>query len=248
MDGNELLKILKAVEAGESTAEDAFSGIRLDQNRDLGFANVDLGRSVRTGRGEVVFGGGKTPDQIVDIVCALRQDGQKRVLITRLDEEKALTVKDRVPEFQYFPGGRIAVSGSFPEPDGKGYILIMTAGTSDIYVAEEAAVTARAMGNDVRTVYDVGVAGIHRLLSHSDEIGNASVIIAIAGMEGAFPAVVTGLASCPVIAVPTSVGYGTAFGGLTALMSMLNSCASGMCVENIDNGFGAAVFASLVNH
>lgn len=248
MDRNDLLRILKAVQNGDITPDEAASDIRLTQNADLGYANVDLGRAVRTGASEVIFGGGKTPQQIKGITETLRRDGQKRILITRLDSEKAGKLEGEIEDFQYFPEGRIAISGDFPEPDGKGYILVMTAGTSDIYVAEEAAVTARALGNEVKKVYDVGVAGIHRLLAHTEDINNARVIIAIAGMEGALASVVTGLAACPVIAVPTSVGYGTSLGGFTALFSMLNSCASGMCVENIDNGFGAAVFASLVNH
>ena len=248
MDNDELLRLFRGVERGDLSPEDAVRDVRLLQNRDLGFANVDLGRAVRTGMSEVVFGEGKSPEQIIEIVDSLRQDGQKRILITRLDAEKAEQIKNDIEDFQYYPEGRTGLSGSFPEPDGKGCILIMTAGTSDIYVAEEAYVTAKALGNEVKKIYDVGVAGLHRLLSHTDEINNASVIIAIAGMEGAFATVVTGLAACPVIAVPTSVGYGTSFGGITALLAMLNSCASGMCVENIDNGFGAAVFASMINH
>jgi NCAIR mutase (PurE)-related protein len=170
------------------------------------------------------------------------------VLITRLEEEKALKVQEALPALAYHPEGRIGILGEVPEPDGKGKVLVLTAGTSDIPVAEEAALTAEFLGNEVVRCYDAGVAGLHRLLAHLDEIMEARVIIAIAGMEGALPSVVGGLASCPVLAVPTSVGYGASLGGISALLSMLNSCASGVSVVNIDNGFGAAFQASLINH
>jgi len=175
------------------------------------------------------------------------ETGQERILITRLSEESS-KVLSGIPLFRYHPEGRIGIVGDIPEPTGIGNIVVATGGTSDVPVAEEAALTAECFGNGVVRLYDVGVAGIHRLLSHMDEIMNASVIIAIAGMEGALATVVGGLADCPVIAVPTSVGYGASFGGLSALLSMLNSCASGVSVVNIDNGFGAGYLAGMINH
>ena len=177
----------------------------------------------------------------------MRESGQERVLVTRLSEEAAETVSRSVP-LTYHKAARIGISGEMPEPDGIGYIVSATGGTSDIPVAEEAAVTAEFLGSRVVRLYDVGVAGLHRLLAHKEEIMSASVIIAIAGMEGALASVIGGLADCPVIAVPTSVGYGASFGGLSALLSMLNSCASGVSVVNIDNGFGAGYLANMINH
>ena len=177
----------------------------------------------------------------------LRERGQERVLITRLDPEKADLLAKNVP-LRYFPEAKIAFLGEMPAPDGIGTVVVATGGTSDIPVAEEAAVTAACLGNEVVRLYDVGVAGLHRLLSHAEEIMTASVVIAIAGMEGALASVIGGLADCPVIAVPTSVGYGASFEGLSALLSMLNSCASGVSVVNIDNGFGAGYLASMINH
>ena len=173
--------------------------------------------------------------------------GQKNVLVTRLSPEAAEAVNAQWP-VTYYKEARLAVAGEFPQPDGIGRIVIATGGTSDIPVAEEAALTAQMLGNEVTRLYDVGVAGLHRTLAHLDEIMSASVIIAVAGMEGALASVIGGLADCPVIAVPTSVGYGASFHGLSALLSMLNSCASGVTVVNIDNGFGAGYFASMVNH
>ncbi|MBR5359384.1 MAG: nickel pincer cofactor biosynthesis protein LarB, partial [Lachnospiraceae bacterium] len=164
-----------------------------------------------------------------------------------IDEDKAKAISDEY-ELKYNKEGRIGVSGPYPKPDGIGTILIATGGTSDIPVAEEAAITAKALGNEAKCIYDVGVAGLHRLLSHTDDIMNASVIIAIAGMEGALASVIGGLANCPVIAVPTSVGYGASYEGISALLSMMNSCASGVSVVNIDNGFGAGYMASMINH
>ena len=173
--------------------------------------------------------------------------GQKRVLITRLDSQKAQALSPDL-DLEYFELPRVGLIGGMPQPDGAGYVAVACAGTSDLYAAEEAALTAEALGSRVLRLYDVGVAGIHRLLRHADDIADANVIVAVAGMEGALPSVVAGLASCPVIAVPTSVGYGASFGGVTALLAMLNSCASGVSVVNIDNGFGAGYQASLINH
>ena len=214
---------------------------------DLGFARVDLQRQARQGVGEVVYGAGKTPEQIVGILSAMAAHGQKNVLITRLSSDAAREVNVGFP-ITYYEEAHLAIAGEFPEPDGIGRIVIATGGTSDIPVAEEAALTCRMLGNEVVRLYDVGVAGLHRTLAHLDDIMTASVIIAVAGMEGALASVIGGLADCPVIAVPTSVGYGASFHGLSALLSMLNSCASGVTVVNIDNGFGAGYFASMVNH
>lgn len=250
MEEKELRQLLKAVRAGTENVDDALLKLRVKPMEDLGYAKVDLQRGVRTGTAEVIFGQGKTPDQIGGIARTMLKNGQKTILITRLDAEKSELVERQLgtSSYTYSKEGRIAVVGDIPKADGIGKVLVITAGTSDIPVAEEAAVTSEALGNETVRVYDAGVAGLHRLLSHIGDICEATVIIAIAGMEGALPAVVTGLADCPVIAVPTSVGYGTAFGGMSALLSMLNCCASGMCVENIDNGFGAAFFASMINH
>lgn len=255
MEERELRELLEAVRSGQADVDEALLKIRTKSIDDLGYAQVDLQRGVRTGTQEVIFGAGKTADQIAGIAMSMIRHGQKTILVTRLDKDKAAeteAILARNHEFHadwlYRPEARMAVIGRVPEPDGIGRILVITAGTSDIPVAEEAAVTAEALGNEVVRVYDAGVAGLHRLLAHTEDIMSATVVIAIAGMEGALPAVVTGLADCPVIAVPTSVGYGTSFHGISALLSMLNCCASGMCIENIDNGFGAAYFASMINH
>ncbi|MBO6162566.1 MAG: nickel pincer cofactor biosynthesis protein LarB [Eubacterium sp.] len=214
---------------------------------DIGYAKVDLHRRVRQGAPEVIYGAGKTPEQILGIMKTMCDGGEGRILITRLSPDSAEIIKQSYP-ITYHPDARIGILGDLPTPDGLGSIVIATGGTSDVPVAEEAALTAEYLGNAVTRVYDVGVAGLHRLLSHSAEIMQASVIIAIAGMEGALASVIGGLADCPVIAVPTSVGYGASFQGLSALLSMLNSCASGVTVVNIDNGFGAAYTASMINH
>ena len=214
---------------------------------DLGFAKLDHHRKVRQGAAEVIYGAGKTPEQIGGIIDAMRANGQTRVLITRMSPEAAAYVGS-TRELDYHQDARVGIVGGLPQPDGIGKVVIATGGTSDIPVAEEAALTAEVHGNEVLRLYDVGVAGLHRTLHHMDDIMNASVIIAIAGMEGALASVIGGLADCPVIAVPTSVGYGASFGGVAALLAMLNSCASGVSVVNIDNGFGAAYQASLINH
>jgi NCAIR mutase (PurE)-related protein len=207
-----------------------------------------LHRKLRKGAQEVIYGAGKTAGQIAAILKAMRECQALPVLVTRLDRDKAAEVQQAVPEFCYHQEGQVGILGDMPAPDGKGKILVLTAGTSDIPVAEEAALTAEFLGNEVVRCYDAGVAGLHRLLAHLEEIMEARVIIAIAGMEGALPSVVGGLASAPVLAVPTSVGYGASLGGISALLSMLNSCASGVSVVNIDNGFGAGFLASRINH
>ena len=240
-------QILEAVRGGSMTVEDALLKLKTEPFADIGFAKLDLHRAVRQGQPEVIYGAGKTPGQIAAIVAAMRGRGQTRILVTRLSPEAAQTFAADAA-FRFCPEGRIGLFGAMPEPDGIGKIVIATGGTSDIPVAEEAALTAQCFGNEVVRLYDVGVAGLHRLLAHLEEIMSASVIIAIAGMEGALASVIGGLADCPVIAVPTSEGYGASFEGLSALLSMLNSCASGVSVVNIDNGFGAGYQASLINH
>lgn len=213
---------------------------------DLGFAKPDFDREKRQGAGEVIYGSGKTSEQIIKITKALAENGQERVLITRLDREKAEEIKKHI-DIKYFDSGNIGVYGNMPDGCGEGCIVVATGGTSDIPVAEEAAVTAEFYGNRVKRIYDVGVAGIHRLLGYKKELEEARVIIAVAGMEGALASVIGGLVSCPVIGLPTSIGYGASFGGVSALLSMLNSCASGVSVVNIDNGFGAGYLAGMIN-
>lgn len=216
---------------------------------DLGFARVDLQRHSRQGTAEVVYGDGKTAAQIAAILASLRNHGQLPALVTRIDAEKAKEVAQSLGgDFTYFPEARLGRLGANRPCDGAGTIAVATGGTSDIAVAEEAALVAEAMGNKVVRLYDVGVAGLHRLLACTDELRAASVVIAVAGMEGALPSVIGGLVEAPVIAVPTSVGYGSSFGGVTALLAMLNSCAAGVSVVNIDNGFGAGFLASRINH
>ena len=239
--------ILRQVRDGVLDPEEAVLALKLSPFEDLGYAKVDHHRSLRQGAAEVIYGAGKTPEQIAGILAAMRRHGDKTVLITRLSPENAEILRRRFP-LDYRPEARMAVLGEFPAPDGLGKIVVATGGTSDIPVAEEAAVTAEALGNRVVRIYDVGVAGLHRLQARLPEIMEASVLIAIAGMEGALASVLGGLVDCPVIAVPTSVGYGASFGGLSALLSMLNSCASGVSVVNIDNGFGAGYLASRINH
>ena len=248
MDKQEITALLERVAAGTTTVEEAVLQLKTAPIRELGnYAKVDLHRGLRQGVPEVVYGAGKAPEQILGIARALREAGQKTVLVTRMEKEAAELVAADLP-LRYDPRSRTGVVGELPAPTGKGTVVVATGGTSDIPVAEEAAVTAEALGNRVLRLYDVGVSGIHRLLSHMDEIMSARVIVAVAGMEGALPSVIGGLADCPVIAVPTSVGYGASLGGVAALLSMLNSCASGVAVVNIDNGFGAGFMASVINH
>ena len=215
----------------------------------IGFARLDLQRKARQGVGEVVYGEGKTSGQIAEILSSLARHGQTPALVTRIDEEKAKAVAAALgDDFTYFAEARLGRMGANRPCDGIGTIAVACAGTSDIYVAEEAALVAEALGNKVCRLYDVGVAGLHRLLACADDLKSARVVVAVAGMEGALPSVIGGLVDAPVIAVPTSVGYGTSFGGITALLAMLNSCAAGVSVVNIDNGFGAGFLASRINH
>ena len=244
---SDVRKLLEAVKAGETSVDDALLELKKAPFEDLNYAKVDLHRKIRQGAPEVIYGAGKTPEQIAGIINAMEQNGQKRVLVTRISKEAAQQVQKQC-DMEYFERARLGIAGGFPEPSGIGKVVIATGGTSDIPVAEEAALTAEVMGSEVVRLYDVGVSGIHRLFAHMDVIMEASVIIAIAGMEGALASVVGGMADCPVIAVPTSVGYGASFGGVSALLSMLNSCASGVSVVNIDNGFGAGYLANMINH
>lgn len=244
---SEIRKTLEAVQSGEMSVDEALLTIKKAPFEDIGYAKVDMHRGIRQGAPEVIYGAGKTAEQMLGIIEAMKRNGQSTILITRLSPEAAAEI-GAVCELDYRKEARIGILGEMPVPDGIGRIVVATGGTSDIPVAEEAALTAEAHGNEVVRLYDVGVAGLHRMLAHMDEIMSASVIIAIAGMEGALASVIGGLADCPVIAVPTSVGYGASFHGVSALLSMLNSCASGVSVVNIDNGFGAGYLAGMINH
>lgn len=249
MDTKELLQLVaeKKVSVGDALLE-----LKKEPFEDLGFAKPDFHRKLRQGVGEVIYGAGKTPDQIAKISESFIKNNQSNILITRMSKEASDYVEKYLEalEVTYFYDeiSKVGIVGNLVEKDGIGKIVVATGGTSDMPVAEEAALTAEFLGNHVERLYDVGVAGLHRLLDNVDKIMEAKVIIAIAGMEGALASVIGGLADCPVIAVPTSVGYGAAFGGITPLLSMLNSCASGVSVVNIDNGFGAGYMASLINH
>ncbi len=243
----ELQEILQQVASGALSVQGAEQALRMAPFEDLGFAKVDGHRKLRQGVAEVIYGAGKTPEQILAISESLLQCGQSPVLITRMTAESAAFVGKSL-DLVYDASCKIGRIGSLPAPNGLGHIVVLTAGTSDIPVAEEAAQTAECLGNQVTRLYDVGVAGLHRLLSHMDTLLSATAIVAIAGMEGAIASVVGGLVNCPVIAVPTSVGYGASFGGVAALLAMLNSCASGVSVVNIDNGFGAGYLAHMINH
>ncbi|MFV9690531.1 MAG: nickel pincer cofactor biosynthesis protein LarB [Desulfobacteria bacterium] len=247
MDIRRVKVLLDSVRSKETSVAEAVKQLRDLPYQDISYACVDHHRSLRNGFCEVIFGEGKSAEQITGIMETMvsRND---RVMVTRLDQEKADVVIKRFAAGIYYPDARVFVYSSGPvEMTGKGTILVITAGTSDIPVAREAIITARTMGNAVESLYDVGVAGIHRLLAHKDRIESASVLIVVAGMEGALPSVLAGLVDKPVIAVPTSTGYGTSLGGFTALFAMLNSCSSGVAVVNIDNGFGAGYIASSIN-
>ena len=245
MHNEKTLALLRQVAEGRLTPDEALLSLRAAPFEDLGYAKVDHHRALRQGSAEVVYGAGKTPEQILGIVQAMRGAGSRNILVTRLSAESAEFLKART-ELDYHPEARLAIA--FPEPVARvGKIVVATGGTSDIPVAEEAALTAETLGSRVERLYDVGVSGIHRLLSNRELLMDARVIIAVAGMEGALASVIGGLTDCPLIAVPTSVGYGASFGGLAALLAMLNSCASGSCVVNIDNGFGAGYLADRIN-
>lgn len=238
---------LERVRAGEVNVDEALEDLRRMPVEDLGYALVDHHRQIRQGVPEVIYCAGKTPAQTAGIARALLERSGENLLCTRASEEHFEAVRAVEPAAEYHPEARIVRVMRNREMYGVGRILVLTGGTSDIPVAEEAALTAETLGNEVGRLFDVGVAGIHRLLSHTDEVMSANVLIAVAGMEGALASVVAGLVDRPVIAVPTSVGYGANFGGLSALLTMINSCASGVSTVNIDNGFGAGYMAALIN-
>jgi len=242
------MDILKKVQEGALSPEDAMLKLRLQPFEDLGYAKPDHHRAVRQGIPEIIYGEGKTAEEITGISKAFLDKGQPLILTTRLLPDIAEKVQKNIPALKYHERARVGIIGDMPKPDGIGKIVVATGGTCDLHVAEEAALTAEALGNEVIRLYDVGVAGLHRLLSRLEIVMSARAIVAVAGMEGALPSVLGGLVDCPVIAVPVSVGYGASFNGLSALLTMLNSCASGVCVCNIDNGFGGGYLASMINH
>ena len=242
----ELRATLEAVRSGALSVDEAALRLKKAPFEDLGYAKVDLHRAVRQGAAEVIYGAGKTPAQIAGIAARMRERSVEPILITRLSPEAAAEVEQTVP-LDYRAEAKLGIVGKIPEPVGPGAGVIATGGTSDIPVAEEAAVTAEVHGSRVVRLYDVGVSGLHRLLAHADELMAARAVVAAAGMEGALASVIGGLVDCPVIAVPTSVGYGASFGGVAALLAMLNSCASGVSVVNIDNGFGAGYLANMID-
>ncbi len=247
MTKDEIKAMLTDVADRKLSVEDALNKLKIQPYEDLGFAKIDYHRGIRQGASEVIFGEGKTKQQILKIIQAMLQSGEKNVLITRMCKETYDYVSSVVSLF-YDELSHIAVAGDFNKNEnGVGKIVIATGGTSDIPIAEEAALTAEFYGSNVVRLYDVGVAGVHRLLDNADILTSARVVIAAAGMEGALASVIGGLVDCPVIALPTSIGYGASFGGLSALLSMLNSCASGVSVVNIDNGFGAGYLADMIN-
>ena len=245
MDREQTLEALRRVREGALSPEEALSLLAKAPYEDIGYAKIDHHRGLRNGSAEVIYGAGKTAEQIAGILERLLAAGGENILITRMDAEKAAFVAERAPLF-YDPLSRVGIANRVEKPL-RGSVVVASGGTSDLPVCEEAALTAEALGSRVTRLYDVGVAGLHRLLAHVDELQSARAVVAVAGMEGALASVVGGLVDCPVVAVPTSVGYGANFGGLSALLSMLNSCASGISVVNIDNGFGAGFLANRIN-
>lgn len=246
MNAKDLKHLFEQVRSGKVSADEAVEKLRHMPFEDLGFAKVDHHRSLRVGMPEVIFGPGKQPKHLAEIFESLAARGNN-VLATRVVEEQVRAVRKKLRKAEYNDVARTLILRQKTEKTGKGTVAIVCAGTSDVPVAEEAAITAELMGNEIARIYDVGVAGIHRLLAHKSQLSDARVLIVCAGMEGALPSVVGGLVGVPVIAVPTSVGYGASFGGLTALLGMMNSCASNVTVVNIDNGFGAAYVATMIN-
>ena len=249
MKNNELQQLLRDVQSGGLAVTDAMERLSAAVDAGPAIAEIDTDRMRRTGHPEVVFGQGKEPDDIVDILGRLSRANQPG-LVTRLTDEKAQRIMEQLPEAEWHRRARVLhlpAPGHELQPQVRGTIVIVCAGTSDLPVAEEAAVMAETFGHPVERIWDVGVAGLHRILNHQDSLHTASVVIVVAGMEGALASVVAGLVSCPVVAVPTSVGYGASFQGLAALLGMLNACATGVSVVNIDNGFGAAMMAMRIN-
>lgn len=247
MTTDSLKKLLEQVAQGDLDPAAALTQLKSLPYEDLGFARVDHHRVLRQGFPEVIYGQGKTAEQIARIAQALRAQGAA-VLVTRVDAQKAQEVRAQMPELEYHASASCLALASAGARPGHGLVAVVAAGTSDLPVAEEAVLTARLMGSQVETVYDVGVSGLHRLLDSRQVLHAATCLVVVAGMEGALPSVVAGMVDKPVIAVPTSVGYGTAFGGLAALLGMLNSCAPGLSVVNIDNGFGAGYLAGMIDH
>jgi len=248
MEQNKILSMLEGVKSGNISPEEALLKLKMQPFEDLDFAKIDHHRSLRHGVPEVVFGEGKTTEQISGIIGTMLERGGQNVMVTRISQEKADELSKLHPEFEYEPVSRIGIARRVREVTSNGLIAVCAAGTSDISVAEEAAVTAETLGNNVERMYDIGVAGIHRLFANLDKIMRARVVVVVAGMEGALASVVGGLVSCPVIAVPASVGYGANFGGLSALLTMINACSGNVSVVNIDNGFCGGYIASLINH
>ncbi len=247
MNIESLHKLLSSVAAGKTSVEDAGKKLLHISFEDIDYAHIDHHRSLRKGFPEVIFGHGKTAGQIIGIMERMMLQ-ENIVLVTRIEEQNAEEIISRFPDVEYHADAKMIIWGKVENQDaGKGKILVLSAGTADIPVAKEAFLTAKSMGNNVESVYDVGVAGIHRLFDHKKLLDQASVIVVVAGMEGALPSVVAGMVSRPIIAVPTSIGYGTSLGGLTPLFAMLNSCSSNVAVVNIDNGFGAGYMASIIN-
>ena len=246
MNKEETLNLLNKIKDGEMSPDEAMLQLKMLPYSDLGFAKIDNHRGIRQGIHEVIFGQSKTSEQIVGIVNKMLENGRKNILITRLTAESAAEIQKNV-NLEYNSVARLGIVARAEVPTANGYVVVATGGTTDIPVAEEAAITAEVLGCRVERMYDVGVAGLHRLLSKLDILMDAKAVVAVAGMEGALASVVGGLVDCPVIAVPTSIGYGASFGGVSALLTMLNSCASGVSVVNIDNGFGAGYLASMIN-
>jgi NCAIR mutase (PurE)-related protein len=248
VNSKRLRQLLEGVAEGRIKTQEAMESLKSLPFEDLGFAKVDHHRVLRQGFPEVIFGQGKTPEQIVRIAQALQQQGAA-VMVTRVDPEKAATVLDLYPEMTHHPEAScLTMMATDPPSAGRGLVAVVAAGTSDLPVAQEAVLTAELMGSKVETIFDVGVSGLHRLFASGDILRTASSFVVVAGMEGALPSVVAGMVDRPVVAVPTSVGYGTSFGGLAALLGMLNSCAPGLSVVNIDNGFGGGYLAALIDH
>lgn len=246
MDQREMLEMLNAVKDSKVTPHEALDRLKTAPFEELGYAKIDNHRGIRQGVPEVIYGSGKTAEQICGIVERMLENGAQDIIVSRLSEESA-GILEKHCNLSYHPLPKFGIVNENKDKKLVGEIIVASGGTSDMAVCEEAALTAEALGNHVTRLYDVGVAGIHRLLSKMDVLVKARVVIAVAGMEGALPSVIGGLVSCPVLAVPTSVGYGANLGGLAALLSMLNSCASGVSVVNIDNGFGAGFLASRIN-
>lgn len=248
MNPEKLKELLRQVKNGQVSVEQAVIKMKHLPFENIDFAQIDHHRSLRKGFPEVIFGEGKTSGQIVEIMARMKKK-KENILVTRLESKKATTIQKKFPEAVYYPLSRVLTCLSKPltKPTGRGLVLVVSAGTSDIPVAEEALLTARIMGNQAEYLYDVGISGLHRLMANQEKILSAAVLIVVAGMEGALPSVIGGLVDRPVIAVPTSIGYGASFNGLAALLAMLNSCASGVAVVNIDNGFGAGYLATLIN-